>query len=235
MLFLLPPSESKAKGGGSIDITKSALTFGALNSARDKVLEAAGDKSLLTAPTMPAIDRYNGTLFAAIHGRGLKGSGTENNSLDSSQRKVAKSMVLIQSAMFGLISTSDLIPEYKIDPSKLLNGLNLKTHWNQAHEKIWPRITNGPIIDLRSKSYAELAPIPTAIESYRVSVYLEKKDQSREKLNHFNKKAKGELVRAAITADPPPKTLAELKKCAKKSGLAIESEGRELTLIIFET
>ncbi|MFM6971378.1 MAG: peroxide stress protein YaaA [Rhodoluna sp.] len=234
MIFLLPPSESKAKGGGMINITQAALTFGALNPARDEVLSAQGDDSLLSAPTMPAIDRYTGTLYSAIHGRGLKGSGTENNSLDSQQRKIAKSMVLIQSALFGLISPNDLIPEYKLKPDKMLNGLNLKSHWNLAHSKIWPRIKNGPIIDLRSKAYADLAAIPESIESYRVTVFLQRADGSREQMNHFNKKAKGQLVRAAITANKTPNSIADLKKCAKKSGLVLEVYGQELTLIVFE-
>ena len=234
MLFLLPPSETKRVGGGSLTIDQVALTFGGLNKAREAVIAAAGAESLLTAPTMRAIDRYTGTLFGAIHGRGLKGTPTEHNSLTASEIARAKSTVLIQSAMFGLIPSTDLIPEYKLSPSKLLNGLNLKKLWSDAHLGIWPRLTGGLIIDLRSKAYAELAPIPEGIEHYIIKVEVEYPDGSRRTLNHFNKKAKGQLVRAALTAKKAPETLPELKACAKRVGLTIEVSGHNLTLVTRE-
>ncbi|MEO0067418.1 MAG: hypothetical protein RJB63_543 [Actinomycetota bacterium] len=234
MLFLLPPSETKRTGGGSLTIDQVALTFGGLNKAREAVIAAAGAEFLLTAPTMRAIDRYTGTLFGAIHGRGLKGTPTEHNQLTAAEVARAKSTVLIQSAMFGLIPSTDLIPEYKLSQSKLLNGLNLKKLWSEAHLGIWPRLTGGLIIDLRSKAYAELAPIPAGIEHYIVTVEVEYPDGSRRTLNHFNKKAKGQLVRSALTAKKAPETLSELKACAKRVGLAIEVSGRNLTLVTRE-
>ncbi|WP_296630844.1 peroxide stress protein YaaA [Rhodoluna sp.] len=231
MLFLLPPSETKAPGGKAITIHQAAQTFGALNPARLEVLQKLGDKSLDTAPTMPAIQRYTGTLYSAIHGRGLKGTPTEHNQLTADELKLAKQHVLIQSALFGLIAATDLIPVYKLAPNKLLNGLNLKTHWNAAHAPVWPRLAKGPVIDLRSKAYAELAPLPTTLEAFEVTVYVQREDGSREQLNHFNKKAKGQLVRAALTANKFPETIAQLKAAAKKAGLVLEQEGRSLILI----
>jgi cytoplasmic iron level regulating protein YaaA (DUF328/UPF0246 family) len=233
VLFLLPPSETKAKGGGAITITQAATTFGALNVAREQVLSALGQPDLLGAPTMPAIERYTGTLYGAIHGRGLKGSGTENNTLTAAELKRAKELVLIQSALFGLIGALDLIPEYKISPSKLLNGVNLKKHWNVAHEKVWPRISSGPIIDLRSKAYADLAVIPEGIDAYSVEVFLEHADGAREQLNHFNKKAKGQLIRAALQASKPPSSIKELQNCAAAAGLGLEKHANQLSLITF--
>lgn len=231
MLFLLPPSETKRPGGGSLTIDQVALTFGGLNKAREVVIDALGDQSLLTAPTMKALDRYNGTLYGALHGRGLKGTPTEHNSLTPDEVARAKSTVLIQSAVFGLIPATDLIPEYKINASKNLNGVNLKRLWTQAHEAIWPRLAGGIIIDLRSKTYADLAPIPEGLTSYKVVVFVENANGEREQLNHFNKKAKGQLVRAALMAKNPPETIKDLQKCALKAGLRIEVEGSQLTLL----
>lgn len=231
MLFLLPPSETKRPGGGSLTIDQVALTFGGLNKAREAVIEAAGAQELLSAPTMRALDRYTGTLYGALHGRGLKGTPTEHNALTSDEVARAKSTVLIQSAMFGLIPATDLIPEYKINATKKLNGLNLKQLWSQAHEAIWPRLTGGLIIDLRSKTYADLAPIPQGLASYTVSVFVEREDGSREQLNHFNKKAKGQLVRSALMAKTPPTTIKDLQKCATKAGLRVEVSGSMLTVV----
>ena len=230
MLFLLPPSETKAQGGGALSIDQVALTFGGLNATRDLVRNAAGLDSVLTAPTMPAIDRYTGTLYGAIHGRGLKGTPTQHNQLSALERARAKSSVLVQSAMFGLIPATDLIPEYKLSPTKNLGGVNLKKVWGEAHLAIWPRL-QGLVIDLRSKSYADLAPIPSSVEHYTVTVFVEREDGSLEQLNHFNKKAKGQLVRSALTAKTAPETIKDLQKCAAAAGLKLVAKGSALTLI----
>lgn len=239
MLFLIPPSETKADGGGSIKITQAHLTFGGLDQTRDEVLEAyikaTGDQDIRQAPTMAAINRYTGTLYSAIHGRGLKGTPTANNSLNTDELPRARSMVLIQSALFGAIAATDLIPNYKVSPSKLICGINLKRVWPAPHEQFaWARLAAGPVIDLRSKAYADLAPLPENIDAYTVTVFVERADGSREQLNHFNKKAKGQLVRAALTASKEPQTIAELKACAKKVGLKLEVNSKALTLITSE-
>jgi cytoplasmic iron level regulating protein YaaA (DUF328/UPF0246 family) len=208
-----------------------ALTFGGLNKARESVIEAMGANELLTAPTMRALDRYTGTLYGALHGRGLKGTPTEHNSLTPDEVARAKSTVLIQSALFGLIPATDLIPEYKINATRNINGLNLKRLWPQAHEAIWPRLAGGIIIDLRSKTYADLAPIPEGLKSFKVAVFVEREDGTREQLNHFNKKAKGQLVRAALMAATPPQSIKDLQKCAAKAGLRLEVDGSMLTVL----
>jgi cytoplasmic iron level regulating protein YaaA (DUF328/UPF0246 family) len=139
MLFLLPPSETKEVGGSPLSISQVALTFGGLNPARDDVYEALralcerpeeaakvlklGKKQLdqiainlevQGAPTMPAINRYTGTLYDAIHGRGLKGTPTEHNQITKEMFERAKDTVLIQSALFGLIPATNLIPNYRL-------------------------------------------------------------------------------------------------------------------------
>lgn len=236
MLFLIPPSETKSIGGGSIKITQTHLTFGGLDPTRDQVLDAyikaTADADIKSAQTMPAIQRYTGTLYSAIHGRGLKGTPNANNKLTEGELARARNMVLIQSALFGAIAATDLIPNYKISPSKLLAGLNLKKIWPEPHNSaVWPRLAAGPVIDLRSKAYAELAPLPEGLDCYRVTVFVERPDGKREQLNHFNKKAKGQLVRAALVANKAPQTITELKSCAKKAGLMLEVKGKEITLI----
>jgi cytoplasmic iron level regulating protein YaaA (DUF328/UPF0246 family) len=231
VIILLPPSETKAHGGTGLTIAELALTFGALNPARDRVITALRQPELVHAPTLPAIDRYSGTLYSAIHGRGLKGSPTADNRLTDFELARANEILLIQSALFGLISPLDRIPNYKISPSKKLGELSLKTLWSEAHLKVWPRLVDGPIIDLRSKAYAELAPVPEELNPYSVVVYVEKADGSLEQLNHFNKKAKGQLVRAALLATKLPGTLEELVDAAASADLRLEHSNKQLVLV----
>jgi len=226
MLFLLPPSESKAQGGDSLGIDKVALIFAAMQPAREVVFEAAVkaklvDPNLQSAPTMPAIDRYNGTLYAAIHGRGLKGTPTEHNTLTKEERERAKESIFIQSALFGLIPATSLIPNYKFSANSRLPGINLKQHWSEAHDVTWNRLVGQQIIDLRSKQYAELAPIPASFESLTVEVY---DIESGKAMNHFNKKAKGQFIRAFLQG---AETLEDM---AKAANLKLEINGSAIKL-----
>jgi cytoplasmic iron level regulating protein YaaA (DUF328/UPF0246 family) len=252
MLFLLPPSETKAVGGGSLTIQRVALTFGGLNPARDQVLAAlqklcakpalaakflklspkqlsAIDVNLdiLNAPTMPAIERYTGTLFDAI----------DAPSLTVDQLKRAKESVLIQSSLFGLIPATDLIPNYRLSgttlfPPKLLSG-GLKAVWSKAHEPIFGRLSQGIIVDLRSKAYVDLAPIPNEIPHHWLEVVSRESDGKLRALNHFNKLAKGLLIRAILQSKKAPETIDDLAAIANSINmeLYLDAESQNLTLV----
>jgi len=85
---------------------------------------------------------------------------------------------------------------------------------------------------MRSKQYAALAPVPADLESYFLEVVLEAPDGTRSSMNHFNKKSKGELVHAVLTAKQVPSTLTDLRKIAKKVGFGLELSEETLTLIV---
>ena len=243
MIFLLPPSESK-QSGGVLATTK--LSFPELSKARLELQKALisvsrdpkagaaalklGPKqlgeldlnlSLLKPVVMPAIDRYTGVLYDALKLEGL----------DKKQRSRVKKSLFIQSSLFGLISAVDEIPNYRLSASSKLPGINLRSTWALAHEGVWEKFRNQIVIDLRSRAYAQLAPIPSWIDSYDVEVLSEDESGSRKALNHFNKQSKGAFVRAALSIDPAPRKLLELKKIAKLAGLKLEISGRSLLLI----
>ncbi|MEY2955231.1 MAG: hypothetical protein RL530_832 [Actinomycetota bacterium] len=242
MLFLLPPSETKAIGGGGLTVQQVALTFGGLNAARDRVYLAlakvsakpkVGPKVLKlspkqlgdlqvnlaaqTAPTMRAMERYTGTLYDAIHG-GISGA---DGALSDAAWQRAKESVLIQSSLFGLIPATDLIPNYRLSSSVALPGAPLKSVWPQAHEPIFRRLNQGLIVDLRSKAYVALAPIPADVPSVWVEVVSRESDGQLRALNHFNKRAKGLFIRAILRAETAPETLVDLAVIAKKAGLEL--------------
>jgi cytoplasmic iron level regulating protein YaaA (DUF328/UPF0246 family) len=245
MIFLLPPSETKEPGGQK---SAKVLSFPELTPTR-KLLERAlvdlcsnpsmaakalklGPKQQgeikvnleLTKPKcLPAIDRYTGTLYDALKLGGLT----------SAMRNRAMKSVFIQSSLFGLICAMDEIPNYRFSAGSKIPGISIKSLWKLAHEDIWSKFSNQTVIDLRSNSYSELAPIPASVSSFSVEVVLEDSRGNRKSLNHFNKQAKGQFLRAALSAKAAPKTIAELKVVAKQANLKLEATGRKLLLICF--
>lgn len=232
MLFLLPPSESKANRAypGAVELPESVnlnhLGFDSLNRARAEVAKLVEDKGIFQAPTMAAIDRYTGTLYGALHGRGLKGTHNEFAHLNQAAIERAEECLFIQSSLFGLLPATALIPNYKFSAAP-----RLKAHWAAPHQEVFRQL-GGPIIDMRSKQYAALAPVPADLESYFLEVVLEAPDGTRSSMNHFNKKSKGELVHAVLTTKQAPSTLADLRKIAKKVGFGLELSEETLTLIV---
>ncbi|NBQ92680.1 MAG: peroxide stress protein YaaA [Micrococcales bacterium] len=248
VLILLPPSETKRIGGQNLTISQVHLSYGQLDPARDQVLTAllelcsdaneaakvlklspkqlediSRNFELPKAPTMPAYLRYAGTLYKAI--------GVESFTEHEVERM--RSKVLMQSALFGLISATDRIPWYRLSADTKLPGIDLKAIWRENQPMAWGRLVDLPIIDMRSKSYADLAPVPETIDSYWVEVVSEV-DGERRALNHFNKTAKGELVAAFVRAKRTPESLAQLKKVAESVGLGMEVEGNVIYLVTSE-
>lgn len=240
MLILLPPSETKRSGGVGISMDKQAIIWAALDPARDQLISAIQKllkskkkakeilkltknseqeievmATLLTSPTMPAIQRYTGTLYEAFG----------YDSLGPAAKERVRERLFIQSALFGLLPATESIPNYRFSATTRLPKINLKSLWIEAHQAVWPRLV-GPILDLRSKSYAALNPIPDR-ESYWVEVL----DQDSGKaLNHFNKKAKGAFVRSAMEHNLIDVT--DIPRIAKLAGLEARQSGNLIELVV---
>jgi cytoplasmic iron level regulating protein YaaA (DUF328/UPF0246 family) len=245
MIFLLPPSETKEPGGKKkakvlshkeLDKTRKLLQLAlmeickspkpaakALKLGPKQLGEIAVNLDLANPKCLPALDRYTGTLYDAL----------KVGDVTSAMRTRASKAVFIQSSLFGLISAGDEIPNYRLSAGSKLPGMNLKSLWQEAHEAVWSKFSKETIIDMRSKSYAELAPVPKNLSCYSLDVVLEDKKGKRTRLNHFNKQAKGQFLRLALTVSPAPKTLADLKTVAKLANLKLEVSGRKLLLISY--
>jgi cytoplasmic iron level regulating protein YaaA (DUF328/UPF0246 family) len=245
MIFLLPPSETKEPGGKKIakslthkelDKTRKFLQQALIEVCKNPALAAKalklGPKQLgeiqvnldLARPNcLPALDRYTGTLYDALKLGGVS----------AAMRNRASKKVFIQSSLFGLISAGDEIPNYRFSAGSKLPGINLKLLWQAAHESLWSKYAREMVIDMRSTSYAELAPVPESLSCYSLDVVLEDKKGKRTRLNHFNKQAKGQFLRSALTVGPAPKTIADLKTIAKLANLKLEVSGKKLLLITY--
>jgi cytoplasmic iron level regulating protein YaaA (DUF328/UPF0246 family) len=148
-------------------------------------------------------------------------------------RARAGKTVFIQSSLFGLISAADEIPNYRFSAGSKLAGVNLKKLWQESHEPVWPKYSREIVIDMRSNSYAELAPVPESLNCYTLDVVLEDNKGKRTKLNHFNKQAKGQFLRSVLLISAAPKTVADLKSASTLANLKLEVSGKKLLLITY--
>ncbi|PKI91939.1 peroxide stress protein YaaA [Actinomycetales bacterium SN12] len=232
MKILLPPSETKRPGGSGAPMRLDELALPSLNTQRTELIDAlvalcadetearrvlklserqAGEvehnRMLRTAPTMAAIDRYTGVLYDAL----------DANSLDRTARRWLGEHVLIHSAPFGPIGALDEIPVYRLAAGTSLPGIRpLRRHWAEATSEALADA--GFVLDLRSESYVALGPVAGTIPSAYVRVVT---DTGRA-LNHFNKKAKGMLVRALATTRPTLRSVRALLQWAGQNGLRLQ-------------
>jgi cytoplasmic iron level regulating protein YaaA (DUF328/UPF0246 family) len=137
---------------------------------------------------MPAIDRYTGVLFDALDALALPSQG----------RSFLRDHVAIGSAAFGLVRAMDQIPAYRLSFDSQLPGLkagSLKKTWANAGTAALAAESDF-ILDARSEGYASLAPLAEGSNSMYLRVVTRGEAGAVRALNHFNKKGKGEFVRA---------------------------------------
>lgn len=248
MLFLLPPSETKRDGGSGAALSLAALSNPSLADARRAVLDALAalsadeavaaraltlsaksaavevprNRAVEQSATMPAIERYTGVLYDAL--------GVQTWGADARAR--ASRHVMVHSALFGLVAADDLIPAYRLSHDSRVPGLRLRAHWASANAAVLAE-TTGPIVDLRSEGYAALGPLPDRNDAVFVRVVAMGADGVARALNHFNKKGKGEYLRALLAAGPIPETVDELCAVSTAQGWPMRrSGGAELELVV---
>ncbi|WP_104524342.1 peroxide stress protein YaaA [Blastococcus atacamensis] len=245
MLVLLPPSESKAPGGDGAPLDLGALSAPELTGVRTRIAESlvelAGDvpasraalgispqqdeeiarnAALFTAGTLPAVQRYTGVLYDAL----------DVGSLTRAQRARADQRLAVGSALFGLVTADDPIPAYRLSAGSALPGLpSLRTLWKPVLGPVLGAV-GDLVVDLRSGSYAALAPAPDAVT---VSVLSERPDGTRAVVSHFNKAHKGRLARLLATTRAEPPDVRRLRSLLGRAGLHVEHDGGSaLTLVV---
>ena len=248
MLVVLPPSETKRDGGahGSA-LELDALGFPELRPQREHAISALRrlsrsvaesttalglgptqrfeidrNRALLTSPTLPAIERYTGVVYDAL----------DVQALGEDAHSFAAGHLVIGSALFGLLRSSDPIPAYRLSHSSRLGSLRLSRHWSAVVAAQLER-HDGLVLDLRSEAYAALGRAPVRDNSFYIRVVTESSDGRRLALSHFNKKAKGEFVRALLIASVVHNSAAALIDWAAASNIRLE-HGRlgELDLVV---
>lgn len=237
MLILLPPSETKRAGGRGKPLDTASLALPSLAPQREAVItalvtlsaheeeaarvlklgttqrgEIAVNAALREAPTMPAVDRYTGVLYDAL----------DAASLDAAARRWLGSHVLVHSAPFGPVRALDPIPSYRLGASVALPGVApLRRLWADAVTRALAELAPRFVLDLRSEAYVALGPLPENVSSRYVRVVSESTDGAVRALNHFNKHAKGELVRRLAEHRPRIASAAAFTRWADAAGLRV--------------
>ena len=268
MLILLPPSETKRDGGSGAPLAEGgleALSFGSLTAPRKKALAALAslsrnkaeaavalkisdkqmaevdrNREVQKSPTMPAIERYMGVLY----------DGLAAQNLSEPARAFVDASVVIQSALLGPVAASDLIPAYRLSFDtclpKLADKGGLKGLWAKPGSAALATRSSGELVlDLRSEGYSVLSPLAPASETVYLRVVTKGENGRVKALNHFNKKGKGEFVRALAQDSARTqslKTVDELIAWGAAKGLVLErgAEARadwpaELNLVVSGT
>ena len=234
MLILLPPSETKRPGGAGAPLDVGGLALPSLAPQRALVSEAlvglsadeeeaarvlrlsarqrgeiADNAVLREAPTMAAVDRYTGVLFDAL----------DASSLPAAARRWLGAHVLIQSAPFGPVRATDPIPAYRLAAGTTLPGIPpLRRVWADAVTSALAALAPAVVLDLRSEAYAALGPVPSGVASAYLRVVTAGDDGVVRALNHFNKHAKGALVRALAEDRPRVGSLRGFRRWAEAAG-----------------
>jgi len=237
VLVLLPPSETKHPGGDGAPLDLTALSAPELTPVRTELAETlvklAGDlptaraalglsakqddeiarnAALWTSPTLPALSRYTGVLYDAL----------DLPSLTRAQRARAGRRLAVGSALFGLVRADDPVPAYRLSAGSSLPGLpTLRSVWRPALTAVLAGV-EGLVVDLRSGSYAALAPVPGAVT---VQVLSERPDGTRTVVSHFNKAHKGRLARLLCTTTAEPDGVVRLRGLLRRAGLHVEHDG----------
>src|SRR3954468_7741421 len=211
MLMLLPPSEGKAAPLEGEPVDLGALAFPSLTKTRERLLntlarlgsgpralvalgispglvdEAARNATLREAPAAPAHEVYTGVLYEHL---GLGSLPHEN--------------VLIASALWGFVRSSDRIPAYRLSMGATLPRIpSLPALWRDPLRKALP--DEGLIVDLRSGSYIN------AFKPKHATVVDVRAFHQGKTVSHMDRATRGDVARLLLGHEPAtPGEVAEI-------------------------
>jgi cytoplasmic iron level regulating protein YaaA (DUF328/UPF0246 family) len=238
VLVLLPPSETKASAEDGPPLDLAGLSFPSLTRTRRTLVadvvrlakkepaalqqalgvssheEVLKNRSLKTAPTLPALGLYTGIVYDNL----------SYATLSPTARDQADESLIVASALFGLLRPQDRVPSYRLSGGTVLPGLGgLAQRWRPVLE---PLLLKDFVVDLRSGAYANLARIPGACE-VRV---LREEGGRRTVVSHDNKWTKGKLARALC--EHAVRDVITLAEVARSVCDDIEVDGSRVDLLL---
>lgn len=205
MLILLPPSEGKTSPTQGPTLDLDSLAFPELAESRERAIEALGklgdgpeavatlglgkksaheaslNLTLFTAPCAPAIDLYTGVLFDHL----------DASSLDAQSRERLNERTWIGSALFGLVTPAELLPNHRLSIGVSLPPLGSLGRWWRTQIKT--SVPGQTVFDVRSAGYRSAFPASEA-NTIELSV-VEERSTGRKVITHMAKKWRGIATR----------------------------------------
>jgi uncharacterized protein len=155
----------------------------------------ARNAGALSAPTMPALDRYTGTVYLAL----------DVATMSARVRKSALASALVFSGGLGVVRGGDSVPWYRVPGSARLPKAGVVAAlWRPALSAVLPAVVGGELlVDLRSSDYAGLWRPPVALAGQLVVVrVLQSRGESEQVVSYHSKLMKGRLARAMLDTGP---------------------------------
>jgi cytoplasmic iron level regulating protein YaaA (DUF328/UPF0246 family) len=205
MKILLAPSESKERGGED-SFSPQSLLFETLLPKRMKILHAytnvlqQGDMQVLSKMfgikkevdirrysadiihelTMKSILRYTGVAFDYLDYKGL----------DKETQDYIDSHVILFSNLFGPLSASDLIPDYKLKQGESIADIKTEKFYNEHSRLLLEAyLAKDEVLDLRSGFYNKFY---TPQKSYTTLKFI----KEGKVVSHWAKAYRGIVLRA---------------------------------------
>ncbi len=216
----MPPSEAKLAGGTgpslaelgfaqtALDRHRRRLASAVERSARGRASTAAAvfalplavaaqaiqaNSAVLTSGTVTALERYRGTVYDAL----------DVATLSPAARSCAGASVLIFSGLFGVLTATEQVPDYRLPAAAVLPRIGgVGSSWRAVLAAELPRLLAGDVaIDLRSTDYTAMWRPSAAGTDYSVITVrmLSRRPDGRLAVtSFFSKRGKGLLVRALV-------------------------------------
>lgn len=169
MKILLAPAETKNEGGTQKPFCKENFKFQELFPFQDYILNLYEEhlqrltveelshwfgiknlkevekykQSLYPQPTMKAIQRYNGVAFDAL----------DYTNLPLNVQNYIDENVILFSNLFGVLSASDFIPNYKYKQGEKLPNIVVEKYYNEKISSFLDENLGDEILDLRAGFY----------------------------------------------------------------------------------
>jgi uncharacterized protein len=236
MKILLPPSEGKTLGISKKTLKLAHLSFSELNPAREIVIQALLkasstkkalctlgltpglaneielNKNLLSSPTSPAIEIYDGVVYQSL----------DYSAMSTRTRAKADQTIVITSSLFGFLSPRDSIPHYRLSGDVSLPKVGtVSSFWRDqiARDVFGDEL----VIDMRSGTYEKFWR-PTSATNFAVIKVMQIDPKKGQKIavSHFNKATKGQIANVLINARKSLRTVQDVATEISNAGWQVE-------------
>lgn len=260
MFVLLPPSEAKNADDArrrsspastptpaeAVSATRSQIltavarlctadetaAAAALSLPSREVAEACRrNAAVLSAPLLPALDRYCGVVY----------QGLDAASLPAVARAVAERSVVVFSGGFGIVRGGEGVPWYRIPASARLPTLGAVTSvWRPVLGSAVPELLGDELtVDLRSTDYQAMWKPARRSDCRLVAVRVLQRRQTgggpvEQVVSYHSKLVKGRLVRALVTAAARRRRIDsadDVARVAVELGLLVRPHAEGLDLV----